>query len=705
MDNIVSQSTSATAHDIRRERPSSLNHRRVVSSPNSSTGLSSPSCNVTETSSSSSPPRMMTPPRLLTKDNPVPRAPPRKRRSSASAPPPAHSPKIDGFNITGQQQPEPEQNEIETDEVEQAVLVDSANGRTEKAALLLESSPPRHPYTPSSNTSPASGTSSRYSPTSSASRTPSTRSSSQTSPSFRYTPPTALSYEPLPPPSSSKVRQRRKLVAPPMPFLTMGSAGSVISTTDNTTSTTIHNSDTTYSDNHNSNYSESEVIMARLAANEQHQYQDQQQRLRRIFQQNLSSGKHQHREVNDASSRAISQHLQHSSNYCNMEQQHEHEIVIHPKSVEGTIESASFHLHGQTGGRVKSTNPELNNAAVIDGYALRNVMDTKNESLMSVDDDTFETNNIRIDLENGVNIISNRGGRSSSNNNNKRNLMIVDDDHHKDLWSTGIAAAVVMGTASRYHKTFCMFPHGRKVVLPIIIGILALCLSIVTLKSCRFLTVLPGDNSNQVFQLGPWSYLSPGGVYDGEVCLPYPSAMEVDTPFMVARMVSVLATCLGGGLLLLTMTMMCIPYGKPSISLLGLGYIFAGILQALTMVYYQTNNCKGSGYFGGFQCKPNQDLVFCIAASVLYLACGWILYMLQKFVVAPPGHSASEIYTCSAKSKSSDERKGILRTVEKSWTKIPSGETLVATVLVERRKGSDGKIKTIHSIQTDILTD
>ena len=77
--------------------------------------------------------------------------------------------------------------------------------------------------------------------------------------------------------------------------------------------------------------------------------------------------------------------------------------------------------------------------------------------------------------------------------------------------------------------------------------------------------------------------------------------------------------------------------------------------------------------------------------------------MLQKFVVAPPGRSASQIYTCSAKSKSSDESKGMLRTVEKSWTKIPSGETLVATVLVERRMGSSGKIKTVHSIQTQLI--
>jgi hypothetical protein len=579
-------------------------------------------------------------------------------------------------HIGPQQQSEQSEVVVETDEqVDPTAYADSFHETTESAALLPESSPPQNktrsnrPSTPSSTSHAASRTSSRYSPASSASRSPSTHSS-QSPVSMRLTPPSALSYEPLSPPSSSEMRQRRrKLESPPIPFPTINHTAS---STDNTTS----------SDNYSDNNDDKVFVMARLAASEQ--YQHQQDRLRHLFQQ------HQNGE-DDVSSRANNMEQQ-------REHEHEHEIVIHPKSVEGTIESASFHLHGQTGGRVKSTTPELKNAAVMDGYVLRNVMDT-NESLMSdiILEDTFETNNIKIDLENGVNVISNRGGR----NNNKNNLMMIDDDHHEDLWSTGIAAAVVMGTASRYHKSFCMFPHGRKVILPIIIGTLALCLSIVTLKSCRFLTVLL--RSDQVFQLGPWSYLSPGEVYNGEVCLSYPSAMEFDTPFMVARMVSVLATCLGGGLLLLTTTMVCIPYGKPSISLLGLGYIFAGILQALTMVYYQTNNCKGKGYFGGLQCKPNQDLVFCLAASVLYLACGWILYMLQKLVVPPPGHSASQIYTCSAKSNSSDERKGILRTVEKSWTKIPSGQTLVATVLVERRKGSDGKIKTVHSIQTELI--
>jgi len=589
-----------------------------------------------------------------------------------------------------QQQPDPEQNEIEAANIQAACADDSFNATTtgETLDLIPESSPPRNkqrsisrPSTPSSNSSnAASCPSSRYSPASS---------------SGSRTPPSASSYEPLSTPSSSELRQRRRQrEVPPVPLPALFHDAS--SCIDDRTSVRVRSIGDDCRDNNKKNSD---------------QFPDQQYQLRHLLQQNF--GKYQHKEKDDDdecvgvrscdSSLASSQHLQHcsdDSNFSNMEGQHEqehtqeHEIVINPKSIKGTIESASFHLHGQTGGRVKS---DLKNAAVIDAYALRNIMmDTDESSMSDALEDRLETN-IRIDLENGVNVISNRGGRS----NNKSNLTI-DNGHHDDLWSTGIAAAVVMGTTARYHKTFFMFPHGRKVILPIIVGTVALCLSIVTLKSCRFLTVLPEENS-QVFELGPWSYLSPGTVYDGEVCLPYPSDVEVDTPFMVARMASVLATCLGGGLLLLTTTMMCIPYGKSSISLLGLGYILSGVLQALTMVHYQTDNCKGGGYFRGLQCKPNQDLVFCLAASVLYLACGWVLYMLQKFIVAPPGHSASQIYTCSAKSKSSDDSKGLLRTVEKSWTKIPSGETLVATVLVERRMGSDGKIKTVHSIQTELV--
>jgi hypothetical protein len=461
----------------------------------------------------------------------------------------------------------------------------------------------------------------------------------------------------------------RKL--PPMPFPTINSTVSNATKPD---STQYHVAD--HKDVYNDDESNKQVIMARLAAKEQ--YQQQKQRLRQLFQQKVNLRK-QNRDGNN-NDVSISQH------------RNEHQIVIHPGSLEGTIESASLHLYGQTGGRKQSPNPDLKNAAVMNGDVLRSIkVDDRNEDVF--EDNNIDTN-VRIDsLEKGFNVISSGGG-----GNNTRS--------HQDFWSTGVAAAIVMGTASRYHKTFFMFPHGRKIILPIIMGILALSLSIVTLKSCRFMTILPDETSHQVFQLGTWNYLSPGKVYDGgEVCLPYPSTMEIDTPFMVARMASLIASCLGGGLLLLTTTMMCIPYGKPQISLLGLGYILSAILQGLTTMIYLTNNCRGSGYFGGTQCEPNQDLVFCVAASLLYLACGWILYMFQKHIVTPPGHASSQIYTWSAKSKSSNERKGILRTVERAWTKLESGHVLMATVFVEKRIDRDGKMKTTHSVQTDIVTD
>ena len=182
---------------------------------------------------------------------------------------------------------------------------------------------------------------------------------------------------------------------------------------------------------------------------------------------------------------------------------------------------------------------------------------------------------------------------------------------------------------------------------------------------------------------------------------------------MIARAASALAACLGGGLVLWTCTLTCIPYSRQSINGLGLSFFAATILQLMTIFFYLSENCKGgedefgntlgSGYFGGLECKPNQDLVFCIAASALYLATGWIMYVAQQFVATAPGFTASEVYTWSAKSKTSSEKKGILRTVEKCWTQIPDGSTLTATVMVERRKEKDGRIKTTHSIQTEIL--
>ena len=702
-------SCSDPSHDMLLRNNSKMDDAAPPFSTKSSTCLLSPS------------PGMITPPRLSSQlVNSVPQAPPRRRLSSTN-----HSAKIDPshqFSEIGRQHLP----EMGTEQVETFLLVsNNSNGYSrhrnghptcafssnetmvERVALLPDdyqkkkSSPPRnkprpnHPTTPSSRA--ASHSSPRFSPTSSVSRSLSSGSwtSSASLPSS----------EPLSPPSSSSNVRK-------FPTSISNDKDAVACSTIEAIYYHARDQDDLTDNSSSSSSSNSQIIMARLAAKEQ--YHQQKQRLRQLFQHRLNPGGDDDSSLGVFSSSEIarstsSQQVQSrnssSSNISiynnNLEQQqHEqHEIVINPKSIEGTLESASFHLHGQIGGRKQIDNPDLKNAAMMNGHVLKNVNEREDPRRIVVDD-TFDTN-VGIDfLENGVNIISDRGGH----NNIKRNS--TDGRNHQDFWSTGVAAAVVMGTASRYHKTFCMFPHGRKVILPIIMGILAFSLSIVTLMSCRLMTILPDENNSyQVFQLGPWNYLSPGKIYDGEVCLPYPSDMEVDIPFMIARMSSVLASCLGGGLLLLTMTLMCIPCGRQGIRILGLGYIFSAILQVLTMVHYQTKSCNGSGYFRGIKCEPNQDLVFCLAASVLYLACGWILYMVQKFVVAPPGHAVSQIYTWSAKSKSSNERKGILRTIEKCWTKIPSGDTLVATVFVERRKSRDGKIKTTHTIQTDVLTD
>lgn len=145
-----------------------------------------------------------------------------------------------------------------------------------------------------------------------------------------------------------------------------------------------------------------------------------------------------------------------------------------------------------------------------------------------------------------------------------------------------------------------------------------------------------------------------------------------------------------------------------------MGFFATSLLQLLTIFFYLSDNCKGGGqfddygnalgggYFGGVECKPNQDLVFCISASLLYFATGWILFLAQRFVSAP-GFSTSEVYTWSTVAKSSNEKKGVLRTIEKCWAQLPDGATVMATVLVERKRGKDGKVKTTHSIQTEIL--
>eukprot|EP00984_Skeletonema_dohrnii_P002424 scaffold835_cov72-Skeletonema_dohrnii-CCMP3373.AAC.1 len=423
VNSIVSQSPSAAVHGTQREEEhQSPLHRLVSSSTNSAASLLPP----ISIETSSSPPILVTPPRSPSKINHLPRAPPRKGCSSMTAPRDAVYP----MSHEKQKQPDPEQNEIETEQA--ACADDSSNATTtgETLDLIPESSPSRkkqrsssRPSTPSSDSSSAASCpSSRYSPASS---------------SGSRTPPSASSYEPLSTPSSSELRQRRRQrEVPPVPLPTLfHGAGSCM---DNRTFFRSIGDD-----NRDNNKKNSE------------QYPDQQHRLRHLLQQNF--GKYQHKEKDDDdvcvgvrscdSSLASSQHLQHcsdDSNFSNMEGQHhytqEHEIVINPKSIKGTIESASFHLHGQTGGRVKS---DLKNAAVMDGYALRNIMmDTDESSMSDTLEDRFETN-IRIDLENGVNVISNRGGR-----NNKKSNLMIDNGHHDDLWSTGIAAAVVMGTAA-----------------------------------------------------------------------------------------------------------------------------------------------------------------------------------------------------------------------------------------------------------------
>mmetsp|Transcript_759 Transcript_759/g.1292 ORF Transcript_759/g.1292 Transcript_759/m.1292 type:complete len:356 (-) Transcript_759:55-1122(-) len=331
------------------------------------------------------------------------------------------------------------------------------------------------------------------------------------------------------------------------------------------------------------------------------------------------------------------------------------------------------------------------------------------------------------------------------------------EQNDDDMWSTGIAAAIVTGTASRYHKSLFLFPHGRRILLPILVGALATALSVATLFSCRFMTILPvvgnidhdsddgmggageGDYEHNpyrdVFQVGPWRYLSVNPSYsDGEVCLPYPSGMTLDAYFVTARSTSALASCFGCALVLWTCTLMCVPVRNVSVNVLGLCFVLNGVVQCLTATFYRSENCNGGsgsrgndgdgdgsnggggGYFGRGECRPNQDLVFCMAAAVLYLATGWILYISQRFASSgsdsnagspssPSSYEESmEVFTWSSEAKSSNPEKGVLRTVEKCWTKIPNGSTLTATVFVEQRKDDGcGKTKTTYSIQTEIL--
>jgi hypothetical protein len=394
----------------------------------------------------------------------------------------------------------------------------------------------------------------------------------------------------------------------------------------------------------------------------------------------------------------------------------EYEMSINASSLEGTTEAAAWHLHGQSGGRVA---PLPTDKSHFGKHVL--VMNSKAMSAMTnfngVEASLQSKREVRCDIEAGqrsaetnvaIELPKNGDARITS----KRNIELMKDETaNGDIWSTGVASAIVMGTAARYNKTLFMFPHGRRVLLPLVMSMMALALSVFVSRSCRFISVLPSSSLNQIFQLGPWFYLSTNPQSD-EVCMPYPSNIQLDFWFTMARAMSALAVCLGVGLWLWTCTLSCIPYSRSSLSGLGLCFFVASILQLATSFFYLSNNCNGSvdeigkivggGYFGGIECTANQDLVFCIAASALYFATSWLLYIAQGVIANDPGASSSEVFTWSALAKSDDIEKGT-RTIEKSWIRIPDGSTLMATVVVERTIGKKGCIKTTHQIKTEIL--
>ncbi|KAL3815655.1 hypothetical protein ACHAXA_006930 [Cyclostephanos tholiformis] len=454
-------------------------------------------------------------------------------------------------------------------------------------------------------------------------------------------------------------------------------------------------------------------------------------------------------------------------------QQMSYKMLIHPASIDGTIESAAWHLHGQTGGRrsrvdVNSCHKSDQHEISMNTRDIMNVMrEVKKDKADSRDDmcqrrqekkiDGDDATNISIEMmKNGVTIAA--VGAAGAVAGEVRATHSAARSQ-RDAWSTGIAAAIVTGTAARYYKTFFMFPNGRKVLLPIITGALATALSLITLFSCQFMTILSNTHGNegnnklrggggedyrnsrggstQILQVGPWRYLSINPSYsDGEVCLFYPSNLVLDLPFLVARSTSALASFAGFALVLWTLTLMCVPTSRGSMNSLALCFATVGVLELLTALIYQSETCRvqsfdttndGGGYLVGGQCRPNQDLIFCIASSTLYMATGWILYASRKFSSDTIGNTSSslpesgfapmEVYTWSAEASSSNPKRGILRTVEKCWTKIPDGSTLMATVFVEQRmdataghgiggssSGCDGNnVKTTYSIQTEIL--
>ena len=131
---------------------------------------------------------------------------------------------------------------------------------------------------------------------------------------------------------------------------------------------------------------------------------------------------------------------------------------------------------------------------------------------------------------------------------------------------------------------------------------------------------------------------------------------------------------------------MCIPASKTSMNGLGICFVLNGVMQCMTATFYQNKNCKqldddggGGGYFGGGSCQPNQYLVFCIAGAILYLAAGWILYISHKFAssssssTTPGGNDSMEVYTWSSEAKSSNPKKGVIRTVESAGRRYRMG--------------------------------
>ena len=393
----------------------------------------------------------------------------------------------------------------------------------------------------------------------------------------------------------------------------------------------------------------------------------------------VSAARHLHgRDVNATSDQRVSISLDDESSDTFVEE--EVEVLVAP-GVEGASVSAAWHLHGRDK-RVSYTRRNVD-----EDYGPRHA---RKCAVM----DYLDGSEVRVDVEEGYATLS---SRTSAVQLNKH-----------DQWSTGMAASVVAGMASRYHKTLFMFPHGRRILFPILTGCLACALSIATLLSCRLMMIHPSDTLGGIrnsIQVGPWGYLSMNSMYDhGQVCLSYPSEMRLDLPFKAARACATLATGLGMILVFWTMTLMCLPATAAHVRTLVASFVLNGAVQLATAVLYRSENCDGGGYFGGGTCQANQDIVFCAVAGILFATTGWELYTTQR--TAKPGGGEMKVYTWSAEARSSDPDNGLVRTVEKSWTRLPNSSTLMATAFVERRRdltGAESRVKTEYSVQTEII--